>query len=126
MDMHIHMSYLKASAFGTLASNHFGIEDHELFEEIRRLLTEVEVTPAEVAEELMKSDNPDVALKGVIEFLQEKKRGDDEAAAKKEREIQTQNENDNKDEGQVGQQNGEEGEKNQAEAKQDKEVEQVS
>lgn len=81
MDMHIHMSYLKANAFGILASNQFGIEDHQLFEEIQQLLTEVEVTLAEVAGELMKSDNPDIALKELIEFLLRKKKEDDEAIA---------------------------------------------
>ena len=81
MDMHIHMSYLKASAFRILASNQFGIEDHQLFEEIQQLLTEVEVTPAEVAGVLMKSDNPDIALNELIEFLLRKKEEDDEAIA---------------------------------------------
>ncbi|KAJ8648618.1 hypothetical protein MRB53_001641 [Persea americana] len=81
MDMHIHMSYLKANAFRILASNQFGIEDHQLFEEIQQLLTEVEVTPAEVAGVLMKSDNPDIALNELIEFLLRKKEEDDEAIA---------------------------------------------
>ncbi|RWR79989.1 AAA-ATPase-like protein [Cinnamomum micranthum f. kanehirae] len=45
MDMCIHMSYLKASAFIILASNCLGIEDHQLFEEIQKLLMTVEVTP---------------------------------------------------------------------------------
>ncbi|KAJ8649150.1 hypothetical protein MRB53_002173 [Persea americana] len=122
MDMHIHMSYLKASAFGVLASNHLGIEDHQLFEEIRRLLTEVEVTPAEVAEELMKSDNPDVALRGVIEFLQRKKRERDEAGTKQENHMPGQNGNDKKDEEQMGQQNQEAGEMNEAQPKRDEEA----
>lgn len=122
MDMHIHMSYLKASAFGVLALNHLGIEDHLLFEEIRLLLTEVDVTPAEVAEELMKSDNPDVALRGVIEFLQRKKREHDEAGTKQENHMQGKNGNDNEDEEQMGQQNQEERERNEAQPKKDEEA----
>ena len=35
---------------------------------------DVEVTPAEVAEELMKSEDPDIALTGLVAFLQQKKK----------------------------------------------------
>ncbi|KAK7291206.1 hypothetical protein RIF29_06161 [Crotalaria pallida] len=70
MDMHIHMSYCSFSGFKTLAANYLRIQDHPLFEDIERLLHEVNATPAEVAGELMKSDNTDGALKGLINFLQ--------------------------------------------------------
>ncbi|XP_034699090.1 AAA-ATPase At3g50940-like [Vitis riparia] len=69
MDMHIHMSYCTPYGFKTLASNYLGVSNHRLFTEIERLITEVEVTPAEIAEELMKSEEADVALEGLIEFL---------------------------------------------------------
>nr|GMD22573.1 ATPase, AAA-type, core [Ipomoea batatas] len=52
MDMHIHLSYCKFSAFKQLTVNYLGIHDHELFPEIEELLEEVEVTPAEVAGEV--------------------------------------------------------------------------
>ncbi|KAJ4710888.1 AAA-ATPase [Melia azedarach] len=74
MDMHIHMSYLTPSGFKVLAFNYLRIRSHSLFSEIEELLKEVEVTPAEVAEELVKSDDDaDIALQGVIDFLQMKK-----------------------------------------------------
>ncbi|XVE85282.1 hypothetical protein DITRI_Ditri17bG0079200 [Diplodiscus trichospermus] len=73
MDMHIHMSYCSPTGFKTLASNYLCIASHNSFTEINGLLMEVEVTPAEVAEELMKSEDSDVALGGLIKFLQNKK-----------------------------------------------------
>lgn len=74
MDMHIHMSYCTFNGFKVLASNYLGIHGHHpLFKEIERLLENGEVTPAEVAEELMKSDNVDVALGELILLLEQKK-----------------------------------------------------
>ncbi|KAK1391087.1 hypothetical protein POM88_019265 [Heracleum sosnowskyi] len=40
---------------------------------IEELLGSIEVTPAEVAEELMRSCDPDVCLGGLVSFLKEKK-----------------------------------------------------
>ena len=74
MDMHIHMSYCTPSGFKILASNYLRIESHCLFTEIEGLIKEVEATPAEVAEELMKSEDPDIALAGLVAFLQQKKK----------------------------------------------------
>ncbi|XP_058092003.1 AAA-ATPase At3g50940-like [Magnolia sinica] len=110
MDKHIHMSYCSFCGFKTLAKNYLMIDDHPLFGDIQRLIAEVEVTPAQVAEELMMSDSPDVALQGLIEFIQRKKIEDLEAKAKEERESQNgqetkdngQNMKGGKDEGQNG------------------------
>ncbi|CAO1941839.1 unnamed protein product [Urochloa humidicola] len=79
MDMHIYMGYCCWDAFKTLARNYFLIDDHALFPEIQKLLTEVEVTPAEVSEMLLRSEDADVALQGLVEFLQEQ---EDEAAGR--------------------------------------------
>ncbi|GJM95032.1 hypothetical protein PR202_ga11725 [Eleusine coracana subsp. coracana] len=58
MDMRIEMSYCRFQAFKVLAKNYLDIDDHELFPEIRRLLDEeVDVTPADVAENLMPRSN---------------------------------------------------------------------
>ncbi|KAG0483208.1 hypothetical protein HPP92_011292 [Vanilla planifolia] len=57
MDMHIHMSYCSPSGFKTLLSNYHNVDDHPLCPEVDLLLREVEGTPAEVAEELLKSDD---------------------------------------------------------------------
>ncbi|XP_010245232.1 PREDICTED: AAA-ATPase At3g50940-like [Nelumbo nucifera] len=74
MDKHIHMSYCTPKGFKLLASNYLGIhENHQLFREIEDLIENIQVTPAEVAEELMKSEEAEVALSGLINFLEQKK-----------------------------------------------------
>ncbi|KAL0905693.1 hypothetical protein M5K25_024133 [Dendrobium thyrsiflorum] len=73
MDMHIHMSYCSPSGFMTLLSNYHNVDNHPLKPEVERLLREVEATPAEVAEELMKSDDSDDAMRCLIKFLEGKK-----------------------------------------------------
>ncbi|RHN54231.1 hypothetical protein MtrunA17_Chr5g0404451 [Medicago truncatula] len=44
MDMHIHLSFLKANTFRILASNYLDIEEHHqpLFEQIEELLEKVD------------------------------------------------------------------------------------
>ncbi|GJN32468.1 hypothetical protein PR202_gb20982 [Eleusine coracana subsp. coracana] len=75
MDMHIYMGYCCWEAFKTLAKNYFLLDDHPLFPEIQDLLSEVEVTPADVSEMLLRSDDADIALQGLTELLKEKKQG---------------------------------------------------
>ncbi|KAM3710679.1 hypothetical protein ACJW30_01G050500 [Castanea mollissima] len=75
MNVHLHMSYCSFSGFKTLASNYLQIQEHTLFRDIKDLLEKVETTPAEIAEEFMKSDKVEVALQGLIKFLQRKKDG---------------------------------------------------
>jgi mitochondrial chaperone BCS1 len=75
MDMHIHMGYCSPCGFRVLARNYHSIDDHTLFPEIDELLKEVEVTPAEVAEMLMKCDITDLALEGLVEFLKGRNEG---------------------------------------------------
>lgn len=72
IDLQIHMSYCSISAFNQLAFNHFGIQNHRLFDDIERLLQKVEITLAEVAAELMKSQDAEVALQGLVRFLHNK------------------------------------------------------
>ncbi|CAL5086417.1 unnamed protein product [Urochloa decumbens] len=72
MDMHIYMGYCGWEAFRTLARNYFLVDDHELFPEIQELLSAVDVTPAEVSEMLLRSEDVDVALWGLREFLRER------------------------------------------------------
>ncbi|KAL8473842.1 hypothetical protein ACS0TY_030629 [Phlomoides rotata] len=84
MDMHIHMSYCTPSGFRLLASNYLGIkDDHVLFEEIEDLITNAKVTPAEVAEQLLKDDDPKVSLQGLIIFCHRKIKENEEAEAKR-------------------------------------------
>nr|XP_011471009.1 PREDICTED: uncharacterized protein LOC101307934 [Fragaria vesca subsp. vesca] len=80
MDLHIHLSYCTPSGFRILASNYLGIHEsspHHLFGEIESLIKITEVTPAAIAEELMKNDDADVVLEGLVRFLKEKKAADD-------------------------------------------------
>jgi mitochondrial chaperone BCS1 len=73
MDMHIHMGYCCPESFRILASNYHFIDNHAAYPEIEELIKEVMVTPAEVAEVLMRNENTDHALDGLIQFLREKK-----------------------------------------------------
>lgn len=74
MDMHIHMSYLSIQGLKILASNYLGIniETHSRYKEIKHLITTSEVTPAEVAEELMKSSDIGLCIEGLVGFLKGK------------------------------------------------------
>ncbi|KAJ0657653.1 putative AAA+ ATPase domain, ATPase, AAA-type, core, AAA-type ATPase domain-containing protein [Helianthus annuus] len=82
MDVHIHMSYCTPSAFRLLVSNYLGITEHNLFEDIDELISHMDVTPAEVAEQLLKDNDPDIALGGLIEFFDVKRKENEEAKAR--------------------------------------------
>ncbi|KAH7858213.1 hypothetical protein Vadar_021376 [Vaccinium darrowii] len=70
IDMEIHMSYCTGQGFRILASRYLNIdEDHMLFGEIEDLIANVEVTPAEIAGQLIRSEDADIALAGVVDFL---------------------------------------------------------
>lgn len=83
MDVHINMSYCTPCGFRLLASNYLGIKDHALFEEIEDLIRNAKTTPAEVAEQLLKNDDPDVSLQGLIDFIHKKIKENEEAEAEK-------------------------------------------
>jgi SpoVK/Ycf46/Vps4 family AAA+-type ATPase len=81
MDVHINMSFCTSRGFRILASNYLGIHqrsNHHLYGEIEALIDSTEVTPAEVAEELMKSDHRDVAFEELVNFLKRKKAASNE------------------------------------------------
>ncbi|XP_057966206.1 AAA-ATPase At3g50940-like isoform X1 [Malania oleifera] len=77
MDVHVHMSYCTPSDFKMLASNYLGITDHPSFSHLLHLMQTKKVSPAEVGEQLMKSDDPEVALRGLVYFLEEKKESEE-------------------------------------------------
>ncbi|KAL5582428.1 hypothetical protein UlMin_014870 [Ulmus minor] len=89
MDKHIQLSYCCFEAFKVLAKNYLNVESHELFLKIESLLGETNMTPADVAENLMpKSDNEDAdsCLNCLIEALEktkedERKKAEEEAKA---------------------------------------------
>ncbi|MBA0590389.1 AAA-ATPase At3g50940 [Gossypium raimondii] len=72
MDKHICLSYSTASTFKQLAANYLGISNHNLFSRIEKIIEEINVSPAEVAGELMKSKDPKTCLEGLIELLESK------------------------------------------------------
>ncbi|KAJ4768501.1 P-loop containing nucleoside triphosphate hydrolases superfamily protein [Rhynchospora pubera] len=91
MDKQIEMSYCKFEAFKVLAKNYLRVEQHELFGTIETLLSEVNITPADVAEELMpkRSIEDDVgeSLKNLIKVMEDKKKADAEDAAKEKEKL---------------------------------------
>jgi chaperone BCS1 len=74
MDMHINLSFCTVNGFRILASNYLDIQSHPLFEQIEHLLEKIQVTPAIVAEELMKGDDADVVLTELVNFLKQKEK----------------------------------------------------
>ncbi|KAG6659391.1 hypothetical protein I3843_03G027600 [Carya illinoinensis] len=88
MDKHIELSYCRFEAFKVLAKNYLYLESHDLFPQIRELLEETNITPADVAEHLMPktiSGDATFCLEGLIQALETKK---EEARLKAEEERQ--------------------------------------
>ncbi|XP_007217212.2 AAA-ATPase ASD, mitochondrial [Prunus persica] len=91
MDKHIELSYCCYEAFKVLARNYLDLESHELFETIERLLGETNMTPADVAENLMPNsvtEEADSCLKNLIEAIETakeeaRKKAEEEEASKK-------------------------------------------
>ncbi|KAL1569496.1 AAA-ATPase-like protein [Salvia divinorum] len=79
MDMHIHMSYLTPDGFRLLAATYLNIHGHHpRLSEIEHLIKMKNITPAEVAEELMKCDDADLSLNEVLNFLKTKSNKEDD------------------------------------------------
>jgi len=75
MEMKIYMGRCGFEEFKTLASNYLGLSHdndapHHLYPDIKRLIEGQAVTPGQVAEELMKSQDVDVALQGLVRTLE--------------------------------------------------------
>lgn len=69
MDVHINMSYCTPCGFRLLANNYLGITEHPLMLKAEELISSSKVTPAEIGEQLLKRDDPELALRGLIGFL---------------------------------------------------------
>ncbi|WCJ25027.1 P-loop containing nucleoside triphosphate hydrolases superfamily protein [Euphorbia peplus] len=69
MDVHIYMGHCTPSVFKKLAATYLGIEHHRLFERIEYLIQRKSITPAEVAQQLMKSEDPQISLESLITFI---------------------------------------------------------
>lgn len=77
MDKHIEMSYCGFEGFKVLAKNYLELEWHDLFPRIETLLEEVNITPADVAENLMPKSVPgdaEICLKNLVLALEEHKK----------------------------------------------------
>ncbi|KAJ8764380.1 hypothetical protein K2173_006120 [Erythroxylum novogranatense] len=72
MDVPIYMGYCSPAGFRNLASTYLSIEDHLLFNCIDDLIKRIEITPAEVAQHLMKFGDPKIALESLIKYLRMK------------------------------------------------------
>jgi chaperone BCS1 len=86
MDVHIHMSYCTPYGFRQLAFRYLGIKEHTLFKEIEETIQQTLVTPAEVAEQLLKGSETETILKDVSNFLRKKKEIQELEAKKREQE----------------------------------------
>jgi hypothetical protein len=76
MDKHIEMSYCCAPAFEFLARTYLGVEEHELFGSVGALLQEVDMTPADVAENLTPKsadDDANSCLRRLVAALEKAK-----------------------------------------------------
>ncbi|MFQ6623894.1 hypothetical protein Gotur_003654 [Gossypium turneri] len=73
MDVHIHMGYCTPAAFRKLSATYLGIKHHPSFLTIDNLLQNITLTPAEVAQQLMKTDDPEAVLQSFIHFLEMKR-----------------------------------------------------
>uniref|UniRef100_A0A0E0LI33 AAA+ ATPase domain-containing protein n=1 Tax=Oryza punctata TaxID=4537 RepID=A0A0E0LI33_ORYPU len=98
MDKHIEMSYCCFEAFKFLAKVYLGVDAHHLFDAVQALLREVDMTPADVAENLTPKaagDNADTCLAELVKELekakaekaQAKAEGKGKAAAAAEEEV---------------------------------------
>ncbi|XP_045786903.1 AAA-ATPase At3g50940-like [Trifolium pratense] len=88
MDVHIYMSYCTPYGFRQLAFRYLGIKEHTLFGEIEETIQQALVTPAEVAEQLLKGSETDTTLKDLSNFLRKKKEIQELEAKKREQEEQ--------------------------------------
>ncbi|BAT76628.1 hypothetical protein VIGAN_01465900 [Vigna angularis var. angularis] len=73
MDKHIQLSYCTFDGFKVLANNYFKLQTHPLFDTIKRLIEEANITPADVAENLMPKsplDDPHKCLSTLIQALE--------------------------------------------------------
>eukprot|EP00261_Vitis_vinifera_P037989 XP_019079232.1 PREDICTED: AAA-ATPase At3g28580-like [Vitis vinifera] len=94
MDKHIELSYCSFESFKVLAKNYLELDSHYLFDTIERLLGESKVTPADVAEHLMRKNtsvaDAETSLKSLVQALE---------MAKKEAMLKAKEEGKDKEEG---------------------------
>ncbi|XP_008808726.1 AAA-ATPase At3g28580-like [Phoenix dactylifera] len=82
MDKHIEMSYCGFEAFKVLARNYLDVDSHPLFDTIRDLMEEVKITPADVAEKLMRKSGDEDAGSCLENLIQAMNKVREEEASK--------------------------------------------
>lgn len=75
MDVDIYMSYCTPCGFKLLANNYLQVCDHPAFNEIEQLQATSNVTPVDIAQTLMKNDDPDITLEELIKFRKCRRQG---------------------------------------------------
>ncbi|KAH7528526.1 hypothetical protein FEM48_Zijuj05G0081500 [Ziziphus jujuba var. spinosa] len=105
MDKSIELSYCSFEGFKVLAKNHLKIENHQMFDKIEKLMVETQITPADVAEDLMPKslqDGPEKCLSNLIKAMEEAKekagRKNKEEAAKQKNKAKEKTDRKNKEE----------------------------
>lgn len=89
MDVHILMDNCTPFVFKKLVALYLKTDEHVLFDPIEKLIIEVSSTPAEVTQQLMASKNADIALKGLLGFLETKKmKKEEDSSVEEEGEIE--------------------------------------
>ncbi|RID67583.1 hypothetical protein BRARA_D02658 [Brassica rapa] len=82
IDTKVYMGYCGYDAFKTLSENYLEIHDHALFSYVQSKLTEVQITPARVAEVFTRNYDVDSALTDLVKLLDEgENEGEDEEAS---------------------------------------------
>ncbi|XP_071722933.1 AAA-ATPase At1g43910-like [Rutidosis leptorrhynchoides] len=71
MDVHVYMGNCSPLIFRKLVNTYLGIKEHELFSTIEDLIKKVSISPAEVAQQLMKRDKP---LQSLVKFINRKEK----------------------------------------------------
>ncbi|KAI3929236.1 hypothetical protein MKX01_006472 [Papaver californicum] len=66
MDKHISLPFCNMESFKILAKNYLKVEEHELMKEVERIISSIQMTPADVAECFMSYDeDPDMGMRDV-------------------------------------------------------------
>lgn len=102
MDVHIHVSYCTPYGFRQLAFNYLGIKEDRRFGEIEEKIEKTLVTPAEIAEQLLKGVEIGTILKDLLTFLTKKKESQEVEAKKREQEELKDDSDGSKENGVIG------------------------
>ncbi|XP_057738118.1 AAA-ATPase At3g28580-like [Arachis stenosperma] len=92
MDKHIELSYCRYEAFKILAKNYLDLEYHNLFPTIEKLLEMTNMTPADVAENLMPKsldEGVDTCLCNLVQALEKSKQDSNKVEINEKGEVQS-------------------------------------